>query len=131
MTNLNPKSRTIGYRRVEPTAEITSPKYSHFLCFSVKVRTNKFIQAPLERYTSQQEKIFNLIKSLKESGIGYRKISYYLNDKEIFTIRGNRWGASNVYSVLKRHKERRERMEYMDIEYEPVWGSMEVNWEKN
>ena len=68
------RSESFSNRRVEPTAEITSPKYSHFLCFSVKVRTNKFIQAPLERYTSQQEKIFNLIKSLKVSGLGYRKI---------------------------------------------------------
>jgi hypothetical protein len=78
----------------------------------------------LEKYTPHQKEIYKLIKSLKESSIGYRKISYYLNDKEILTNKGNRWGASNVYSVLKRHKERNERIEYMDREYEPAWGKM-------
>ena len=36
----------------------------------------------LEKYTPQQEEIFNLIKSLKVSGLGYRKISFnFLSQK--------------------------------------------------
>jgi len=37
--------------------------------------------------------------------MGYRKISYYLNDKGIKTIRGKEFSPFLVYSVLKRKKE--------------------------
>jgi hypothetical protein len=97
----------------------------------VKVRTNKFVYFPLEKYTPQQQEIFNKILSLHNSGLGYKKISYYLNSKEINTHKGKQWGNNNVYSVLKRHKEREERIEYMNREYEPQWSKMEIQWEKN
>ena len=35
---------------------------------------------------------------------------------------GKKWGGNSVYSVLKRHKERETRLEYMRREYEPEWG---------
>ena len=123
--------RVVSDRRVDSTDEITSPKYNHYLCFSVKVRTNKFVYQQLEKYTPQQQEIFNKIQSLHNSGLGYKKISHYLNDKGILTNKGKKWGGNNVYSVLKRHKEREDRIEYMNKEYEPEWGKMEVKWEKN
>ena len=101
------------------------------MCFSVKVRTNKFVYVPLEKYTSQQEEIYQKIKSLHNFGLGYRKISHYLNDKGILTNKGKKWGGNNVYSVLKRHKEREDRIKYMNKEYEPEWSKMEIKWEKN
>lgn len=125
------QSKTLSHCRVDSTDEITSSKYSHYLCFSVKVRTNKFVYFPIEKYTSQQEKIYQLIKSLHDGGMGYRKISYHLNDKGILTNRGKKWRGNNVYSVLKRHKEREERLEYINREYEPEWGTMRVEWKKN
>ena len=85
----------------------------------------------LEKYTPQQQEIFNKIQSLHNSGLGYRKISHYLNDKGILTNKGKRWGGNNVYSVLKRHKEREDRIEYMNKEYEPEWSKMIVKWAKN
>ena len=75
--------------------------------------------------------MFNLIKSLHNSGFGYRKISHYLNERGIPTHKGNKWGSNNVYSVLKRHKEREKRLDFINKEYEPVWSKMEVRWEKN
>jgi len=122
---------TFHHSRVDSTDEITSPKYNHYLCFSVKVRTNKFVYQQLEKYTPQQQEIFNKIQSLHNSGLGYRKISHYLNDKGILTNKGKKWGGNNVYSVLKRHKEREDRIEYVNKEYEPEWSKMEVKWEKN
>ena len=113
-------------RGIDPTDEITSPKYTHYLCFSVKVRTDKFVYQQLEKYSPQQEEIFNLIKSLRESGMGYRKISYYLNKRGILTHKGKSWRTGHVYSVLKRHNERLDRIEYQKIEYEPEWGDMTV-----
>tara|TARA_Y100000589_G_C26814723_1_gene491373 strand:- start:27 stop:239 length:213 start_codon:yes stop_codon:yes gene_type:complete len=58
--------------------------------------------------------------------MGYRKISHYLNDRGITTSKGNRWQNTQVYSVLKRYKERLERRDFIEQDYEPVWGRMEV-----
>ena len=73
------------YSRIDSTDEITSvfsltdeiqkPKFSHYLCFVVSVKTNLFVYKQNEKYSSQQEEMFKLIKSLQEKGLGYRKIS--------------------------------------------------------
>ena len=112
-------------------SQFTTPKYTHYLCFQVSTRTNRFVYLQLEKYSIQQEETFQEILSLHNSGLGYRKISHYLNDKGILTHKGKQWGNNNVYSVLKRHKEREERIEYMNREYEPQWSKMEIQWEKN
>jgi len=85
----------------------------------------------LEKYTPQQQEIFNKILSLHNSGLGYRKISHYLNSKGILTHKRKQWGNNYVYSVLKRHKEREERIEYINREYEPQWSKMKVFKEIN
>ena len=75
--------------------------------------------------------MFNLITSLHNFGLGYRKISQYLNERGIPTYKGNKWGSNNVYSVLKRHKQREKRLEDMQRVYKPKWGKMMVVWERN
>ena len=107
------------------------PKYSHYLCFSVSVKTNKFALKNLNKYSPEQEAIFQKIKALHQSGLGYRKIAHKLNAENLTTHKGNKWGGNNVYSVLKRHKEREEMLEFINREYEPEWSKMEVVWEKN
>ena len=97
--------------------------------FSVTVRTNKFAIKQNEKYSLEQEEIFQKIKSLHQSGLGYRKIANKLNAENITTYKGKKWGCNNVYSVLKRHKEREDRLEFINKEYEPVWSKMEVKWE--
>ena len=84
-------------------------------------------------YSEEQLERYRLIKSLYDKGIGYRKISKYLNDRGILTEKGSKWGETGnyVYSVLKRHKEREKRLEFINKEYEPEWSKMEVRWEKN
>ena len=44
--------------------------------------------------------------------------------------KGKKWEGNSVYSVLKRHKEREDRLDFINKEYEPEWGKMEVRWEK-
>ena len=107
------------------------PKNSHYLCFTVSVRTNKFALKHLDRYSPEQEAVFQKIKSLHESGLGYRKIAKHLNELGLTTQNGKKWGGNNVYAVLKRHKEREERLEFINREYEPEWSKMEVRWENN
>ena len=70
------------------------PKYSHYLCFTVSVRTNKFALKQLDRYSPEQEEVFQKIKSLHESGLGYRKIAHHLIEKGLLLTReksGVRW----------------------------------------
>ena len=55
---------------------------------------------------------------------GTGKISKILNEKNIKTSKGNTWKNTQVYSVLKRYRERQERLELMNRVYEPVWGKM-------
>ena len=101
------------------------------MCFSVTVRTNKFVLKQTEKYSLEQVKLFKKIKSLHQSGLGYRKIAHKLNEENIKTHRGKKWGGNNVYSVLKRHKEREDRLEFINKEHVPIWGKMEVRWEKS
>ena len=108
--------------------EITSPIFSYYLCFSVKVRTNRFVYRQLEKYTPEQEELHDKIKSMYDSGMSYRRITKHLNKKGILTHKGHKWGitGNSVYSVLKRHRERLETIEYRDKEYEPIWSRMKV-----
>jgi hypothetical protein len=70
---------------------------------------------------------------MKDSGISYRSITKYLNENNILTHTGKKWGASgnSIHSVLKKYKERIERLKLLNREYDPVWGKMEVRWERN
>ena len=86
------------------------PKHSHYLCFSVSVKTNKFALKDTERYFPHQEQLFQTIKSPHESGLGYSKIAHHLNENGITTHNGKKWGGNSVYLVLKRHKGRKDSL---------------------
>ena len=84
-----------------------------------------------DRYTSEQEDLHSKIKALHEEGLGYRKIANHLNQLEIKTIKGNSWNNTNVYSVLKKYKQRQKRLKLRDKNYNPIWGRMKIEWLKN
>ena len=65
---------------------------------------------------------------MKDSGMSYRQITKYLNQNNIPTHTGKRWGetGNSVYSVLKRNKERLDSIEYQKQEYEPLWSEMRL-----
>ena len=108
-------------------------KYSHYLCFQVSNRTNRFTARNSNRYSERQKELHDYIKNLKETGMSYRRITKHLNDKGIKTHTGKEWGktGNSVYSVLKKYRLREERIELLNKEYELEWGTMEVKWEKN
>ena len=58
----------------------------------------------------------------EERGMSYRKISKWLNRSGIKTHQGNTWGetGNSVYSVLKRMKERKERIAFRNKTYPSV-----------
>jgi len=57
---------------------------------------------------------------MHDSGLGYRKISYKLNEMNIKTIRGNTWFNTSVSSVLKRKHERDLRIEEIRNKEYPI-----------
>ena len=63
--------------------------------------------------------------------MGYSKIAQYLNEQGVRTHRGKEWRGSNVYSLLKRHREREVRLKFVNKEYEPKWGKMVVGCKIN
>ena len=130
MYKVNHQLNLFNGDRIVLNGEIT---FSDFLCFSVRVRTNQFVYKPLEKYTPKQQEIHDKIKSMKDSGMSYRQISKYLNENNIPTHTGKKWGLSgnSVYSVLKRHKERIDRIACRDKKYEPVWSKMKIVKELN
>ena len=64
--------------------------------------------------------------------MSYRKISKHLNEKGILTTEGKKWGDSGnyVYSVLKRYREREERLGLRNKKYEPVRSKMWLEYDK-
>ena len=51
-----------------------------------------------------------IIKSLHKSGLGYQRIVYHLNAKNLKTYTGKEWKGNYVYAVLKRYKEREQKL---------------------
>ena len=101
-------------------------KYTNYLCFTITYRTNQLVHYQNDKYSNQQKENHDLIKSLHDDGLGYRKISKILNEKGIKTSRGNTWTNTKVFSVLKKYKEREDRLELINKEYKPEWGKMKI-----
>ena len=63
--------------------------------------------------------------------MGYRKISYYLNEKGIKTARGNSWVNTQVFSVLKKYRLRQVRIDNVrNREHKMKIGKFELKWIK-
>ena len=82
-------------------------------------------------YPEYRNFIHNKIAELHDGGMGYRKIAKHLNELGIKTIRGNEWKNTTVFSVLKRNRERLNRLEVGELESEIEFGKMELVWMKD
>ena len=95
---LNCKLNPIGNSRVVSTYDLTKTdcstydltnKYITYICFTVKHRTNTLVHYHNDKYSEEQKQTHNLIKSLHDSELGYRRIAYWLNDNQYNTPRGH------------------------------------------
>ena len=82
-------------------------------------------------YSKSQKETHDLIKSLHESGLGYRRIAQHLNAKNITTLTGKEWKGNHVFAVLKRYREREERLSIKEEVFKPEISKFEVRWERN
>ena len=118
------------------SGENSEPKYSNYLCFVVSVQTNKLMSEYGGKYggiayTESQQQTHDLIKSLNESGLGYRRIAHHLNSKNITTLTGKEWKGNHVFAVLKRYRQREERLSRREEVFEPEISRFEVRWERD
>ena len=65
--------------------------------------------------------------------MSYRRISKLLNERGILTKEGKEWGETGnyVYSVLKRYKEREDRLQFRNKKYKPVMSKMRLEYLKS
>ena len=106
-----------------------SCEVSPYLTFNITTQSNNLTF--LSEYSERQEYLYNLIKELHDSGLSYRKITKYLNDREIPTHRGKRWGktGNSVYSVLKRKKQRDSRIHKLrNKEYKTRYSNFKIEY---
>ena len=71
---------------------------------------SQLLQSDYSHYNSYQEFLYNLVNTLKDRGLGYRKISHYLNNNGYKTVRGNSFYNSSVHSIIKKGNIRKERI---------------------
>ena len=98
----------VSYRRVDSFVHLESDgKYYLIINLSIK---SQLLCSDYSHYNSYQEFLYNLCTSLKKKGLGYRKISYYLNQNGYKSVRGKEIKNNSVYSILKKGKMRIDRI---------------------
>ena len=64
--------------------------------------------------------------------MGYRNIADYLNEKGIKTARGNTWKNTQVFSVLKKYRQRLDRIKNVrQFDHGIEIGKFELKWIKD
>ena len=95
--NYNHRSNLFGNSGVSRNSDYFSENWQQFLCFSVTFSSFNLTHRINKRnWTEEQQRNHDLIMSLHESGISYRRITKLLNNRGINTHRGKRWGKMKV-----------------------------------
>ena len=74
---------------------------------NVRVRLSNLLIPPLTEY---QEFLYSKIMELKKSGLGYRKISHWMNKNNYKTPRGHEFIPPSVFSIIKKRKIREAKI---------------------
>ena len=106
----------LRYRRVISNGAFIRQKIT--VEFTLVHRTNKLI--PLKQLTKRQIAIHKLIKFMHKEGMGYRRISDFLNRSGIKTHTNKNWNNSKVHGNLKRMQERKDRIAFRNKTYPSV-----------
>ena len=91
-----------------------------YVCVNVTVRCSNLNIPPISEY---QEFLFQKISELHNSGLGYRRISYWLKENGYKTPRGHEFKNTHVFSILKKGRLREERI---NKPYELTYGEWYV-----
>ena len=129
--NKRSNSNLFSHSRVAVNRLFLSEENKQYLTFSVEISTNTLItQYSKHLWSDEQEHTHNRIKSLHDSGKGYRTIAKLLNAENLKTAKGKEWKNTNVYAVLKRYAERQARLERQSYTSEMKFSKMKLEWLK-
>lgn len=127
----NHTSRQLSDCRVVLKCDLKS--HSNYLCFTIHHRTNDLVIRN-DRVTKKQIITHQLISYLHyEKKWSYRKITKWLNRSGIKTHKNKEWGetGNSVYSVLKRFKEREDRMNLQNKQYDTEIKDFRIQYLQN
>ena len=99
-----------------------------YLCFTTITQCNDLTYLP--EYSVRQTIVYKLIRHLYDKeGMGYRRISAWMNRSGILSERGKKFSNAIVQSILKRKKERDTRISTLrKKKYEFVLKDMRIEY---
>ena len=86
---------------------LDNPNVQVFLSFTVNITASHLKKI---RYSHYQQELWEIIKDKHDSGMGYRRISYWLNEHGYKTPRGHEFKNTHVFSILKKKRIADERI---------------------
>ena len=98
-----------------------------FLHTTVRVKSQKLYKQP--SYSQYQEYLYRLCRTLKDEGLGYRKISYRLNEMGLNSVRGKVFKYGHVQSILNKGLVRKKRLESIKSREENGYKILNMNLE--
>ena len=81
-----------------------------------------------DRYSDKQQQLFELVNHLHQEGLGYRRISQYLNQQGHKTQTDKDFTPQGVYFIIKRNLERQQRLELIDSDEKLHYGKCILNF---
>jgi site-specific DNA recombinase len=105
--------------RIPPTDSNPSPSNSVVLLngeffLNINILTkSQLLYFPYGNYSPYQEELFNLCTTLHKEGLGYRKISHYLNGRGYKSVRGKIFKNGHIQSILNKGLVRKKRIKNM------------------
>ena len=122
-SNKRSDSNLLSYSGISQNRFFFGEEYKQYLTFSVEITTNTLISAYNKNVWNDEKE---RIKSLHDSGTGYRTIAKLLNAEGSRTAKNKEWKNSNVYAVLKRYAERQARLERQSYTSEMKFSKMKL-----
>ena len=115
---------------------LDNPNIQVFLSFTVKITTSHLNKI---RYSPYQQELWEIIKEKHDTGMGYRRISCWLNEHGYKTPRGHEFKNTHVFSILKKKRIADERMEKknlytitnLELKIEPCKYIQHLFWSNN
>ena len=104
---LNHYFQSVCDSRVIESSDLTSLRKHHYLEFILYCRSNNLTYE--KEISARQFALLRIIKTLKNQGLGYRKIAKWLNVSGIKTHTNKDFKNNHVHAILKRFSERDER----------------------
>ena len=86
---------------------LDNPDIQVFISFTVK---NTAPCPKKIRYSPYQQVLWKIIRDKHNTGMGYRRISDWLNEHGYKTLRGHEFKNTHVFSILKKKRIADERM---------------------